>query len=149
MRWVKPLLFGILLAVVLFAATPTPVAAQQRAWAGVCVGGSDKDVATLQGLECLVANVFTVAITMIGLSGFVMFIYGSLKWMMSGSNSQGISGASKTMTYAVGGLVLALSAFIIINLLSSFTGVNLIRFFRIPTSSQQWGQPWLPMIVQP
>lgn len=122
--------------------TPTQASAQTFEWSGVCVGGSpDKntgeiDVATIQGAECLIANVFIVIITLIGLVGFVMFIVGAIKWMLSGSDTQGVKKASSTMLYSVVGLVVALSAFIIINLIADFTGVNVIRNFRIPESTR-------------
>ncbi len=112
----------------------------QSEWTGVCVGGgsedpSVKDVATIQGLECLIANVFSVAITLIGLAGFVMFIIGSFRWLASGGNSKQIETAKGSMTYAVVGLVTSLSAFIVIELLASFTGVTILRTFSIPTSN--------------
>ncbi|MBU0978701.1 MAG: pilin [Patescibacteria group bacterium] len=112
----------------------SPIYAQQRAWTGVCVGSADSDVATIQGLECLIANVFTVIITLIGVAAFVMFVVGSLTWLTAGGNSNNMEKAKKSFTYAVVGIVVALSAFIIINLIASFTGVNIIRNFSIPTS---------------
>lgn len=118
--------------------SPSPAHAQTQEWTGVCVAGSSGDVPTIQGLECLIANIFTVIITLIGLGGFVMFIIGAFLWMTAGSNPKNIDSAKKTFTYAVLGLVLALSAFIIINLIADFTGVSVIKTFRIPTSSTNW-----------
>ncbi len=108
--------------------------AQTTTWSGVCVGGINKDVATIQGLECLIANVFTVIITLIGLSAFIMLVVGAVRWLISGGNSSNIDKARSTMTYAVIGIVVALSAFIIINLIAGFTGVDVIKTFKIPTS---------------
>lgn len=119
---------------VAFLYSSSPAFAQTAAWSGVCVGGADNDVATIQGLECLIANVFTVIITLIGLAAFVMFIIGSVRWLISGGNSSNVDKARNTMTYAVMGIVIALSAFIVINLIAGFTGVETIKTFRIPTS---------------
>lgn len=123
-----------LLATYLFAALP--VQAQTRAWSGVCVGAGkgQEDVATIQGLECLIANIFTVIITIIGLAGFVMFVVGAITWMISGGDSSKLQTAKGSMTYAVIGMVVALSAFIILNLIASFTGISVITQFRIPGS---------------
>ncbi|MFZ1721062.1 MAG: hypothetical protein WAU07_01000 [Microgenomates group bacterium] len=107
----------------------------QSAWSGVCVGGEDNDVATIQGLECLIGNVFQVILTVIGLSGFVMMIIGAFKWLVSGGNAKGVESARNTITFAVVGLVVALSAFIILNLIAAFTGVNVITSFVIPEST--------------
>ena len=137
MRAFTSLVRSFLIGIIAFHLAVTPVLAQPYVWDGVCVGGTDdrlKDVATIQGLECLIANVFSVIITIIGLAGFVMLIIGSFRWMLSGSNSKGIESARQTMTYAVIGLVVALSAFILVNLLAEFTGINNLRYFRIPTS---------------
>ncbi len=117
---------------------PPQAQAQTVEWSGVCMAGSSGGVPTIQGLECLIANVFTVIITLIGLGGFVMFIIGAFLWMTAGSNPKNIDSAKKTFTYAVLGMVLALSAFIIINLIADFTGVSVIKTFRIPTSSTDW-----------
>lgn len=131
----------------IFALVASPVQAQTGEWSGVCVGSATdlgvdaSDVATLQGLECLIANIFTVIITGIGLAGFVMFIVGSIRWLVSGGNSKGIDTAKGTMTYAVVGLVVALSAYIILNLIANFTGVQIITTFSIPVSHPGQGQP--------
>lgn len=103
-------------------------------WTGVCVGGADQDVATIQGLECLIANVFMVFLTILGLAGFVMFLVGSFRWLVSGGNTKGTETARNTMTFAVIGIVLALSAFIILSLISQFIGIDELMEFRIPTS---------------
>lgn len=125
-----------LLSFAVFLSAASPAQAQTMAWSGVCVDGPDGDVATIQGLECLLANVFTVFISLIGLAGFVMFIVAAFTWMLSGSDTKGVTKAQGTMTNAVIGLVISLSAFIILNLIASFTGVSLITEFRIPDSTE-------------
>lgn len=114
--------------------------AQSNAWTGVCVdslsGNPDsKDVATIQGLECLIANVFSVIITVIGLAGFTMLIVASFRWLASGGNTKQVDTAKGTMTYAIVGLVVSLSAFMVLELIASFTGVSIIRTFSIPRSN--------------
>ena len=77
-------------------ATTHQAYAQQVEWSGVCVGtGDGSDVATIQGLECLVGNIFTIVITSIGMVAFVMFIVGSLTWLTAGTNSSNIEKAKK------------------------------------------------------
>lgn len=146
-RLKKFLSHGLLALLVLFGSAQ-PVLAQTQSWSGVCVAESLDDsgdvqygqgeVATIQGLECLIANVFTVIITVIGLAGFVMFIFGAVRYMFSGGNTQHAQTARQMMTYSVIGLVVALSAFIIINLIANFTGVSIITRFGIPTSDFQY-----------
>lgn len=120
--------------IAVFLVSALPARAQTVTWSGVCVGTTENslDVATIQGLECLIANVFTVIITIIGLAGFVMFVVGGITWMLSGGDSSKLQSAKGSMTYAVVGIVVALSAFIILNLIASFTGISIITQFRIP-----------------
>jgi hypothetical protein len=120
----------------------TPVSAQTQVWSGVCVGTADtptEDVATIQGLQCLIGNVLLIVVSLIGFAGFVMLVVGSFRYLLSGGNSKGTETAQKTMTFAVVGLVVALSSFIILNLLAAFTGVSIIKNFRIPDSNSEFG----------
>ncbi len=130
--------------------TPLAVSAQTKPWSGVCVSETDPDVATIQGLQCLLANVLSIFLTTLGLVGFVMLIVGSMRWLLSGGSSQNVDKARKTMTYALVGLVVALMSFIILRLIAQFTGVNTIMNFTIPDSSKNWGQPpvYLPTILR-
>jgi hypothetical protein len=125
---------------VLFLIIPSPVHAQTSAWSGVCVASEDPgnaayQVATIQGLQCVVANILSIAVTLIGLAGFIMLIVGAFRFLLSGGNSKGIEDGRKTLTFAFSGLILAVSAIIILNLIANFTGVKAILGFTI-TSSQ-------------
>lgn len=91
-------------------------------------------VATIQGLQCLLSNVFSVAITFIGLAAFVMLIIGSFGYLLSGGNTKGTDQARSTITFAIVGIVVALSAFIILNLVANFTGVEEVTQFEIPAA---------------
>lgn len=139
---IRPSVFLLALIFTLALFLPTPVSAQTYKWDGVCVGHTpnSESVATIQGLECLIANVFVVFIGLVGLAGFLMFVFGAFRWLLSGGESKAIQTARGAMTHAVIGLVVALSAFIIINLLAEFTGVNAIKSFRIPTSDVKWSE---------
>lgn len=121
-------LFG---ALAFFA--PAKAQAQGESWGGRCVqsfGGGDTayQVATLQGIECLVANILRTAIPIVGLATFVMLIVGSFQFLTSQGNPKEMEGAKKTISFAIFGLILALSAWLIINFLSAFTGVDLGTF---------------------
>lgn len=100
-------------------------------WGEGPTGCQYQGVATIQGIECLIANVLSVAITLIGVTGFVMMIFGAFRYLISGGNSKETESAQKTLTYAVIGLVVALSSFIILNLIVQFTGVEQILNFSI------------------
>lgn len=120
-------------------ATARPAFAQgTAAWSGVCVSGPDNDVATIQGAECLIANIFAIIITLIGMAGFAMMVIASFRYLASGGNTKHTEKSRNTFTYAVAGIVVALSAFIALRIVTDFTGINQLMEFRIPTSDQQY-----------
>lgn len=143
LKKLKSALFSFLLSLGFFVISSSAVYAQTQAWReGYCTGTDEaKDVATIQGLQCLLANILLVAMTLIGLSGFIMLIIGSLRWMILGGNQQNAQKARSTMTLAIVGLVVALSSFIILKLVSDFTGITTILDFTIPGSDKDWTQP--------
>lgn len=114
-------------------------------WSGNCIEkvdipatadaeGRTANVATIQGLGCMLANILSIGVTGIGLAGFVMFLVGSFSYLLSGGNSKTTEQARGTFTYAVIGLVVALSAIIILRIIVAFTGVQRILQFEIPSS---------------
>ncbi len=131
----KRLVAGLLLAVLLLQASLVTSYAQAREWTGVCVGGEAGDVATLQGLECLLGNILSVFFAVIGLAAFVMVVMGAMRILLSGGDSKGMDTGKKTVTLAIIGIVVALSGFILVRLLSSFLGVDLMQF-KIPRSNE-------------
>lgn len=113
--------------------------AQTKEWSEIGTGCvSDSGVATVQGIGCLLANVLSVALTVLGIVGFIMIIYAAFNMMIMGGNSQATEKSKNTITFAIIGVILALSSFIIINLISSFTGIEVIKNFSIPGSGKQW-----------
>lgn len=115
--------------------------AQTQAWStinGSCVSDG---VATIQGIGCLMANVLSVALTLLGLTGFVMIIIAAFSMLLSGGNSQAMEKSKNTLTFAIVGIILALSSFIIINLIASFTGIDIIKNLSIPNSDKDWTSP--------
>lgn len=139
MRFLSKFLSVLLITVAFLGLIPTTAHAQgTQTWTGVCVGtGNASDVATIQGAQCLLANILSIAVTAIGLAGFVMMIIGAFK-MLLGGTSKGLEEGRNTMTFAIVGLIAALSAWVIINLIASFTGVNAIKSFVIPNSDTQF-----------
>lgn len=110
--------------------------AQTQEWTeGVCV---DNGVATVQGLQCLLGNVLSVAVSFIGLAGFVMMIIGAFKYLLAGTNPKAMDEGKNTITFAVGGLIVALTAYMVLQIVSNFTGVKTILDFKVPSSNTQF-----------
>lgn len=85
----------------------------------------------LTGLQGIFSNVVSVAIGLAGIGFFVMFVIGGFSYLTAGGDTGKVEGAKKTLTYAIGGLVLIVLSFLILNLISSFTGVGGILKFQI------------------
>ena len=120
-------------------ALPLRAAAQiTKPWTGVCVreytdrAGQTYQVATIQGLQCLIGNLLMIAVAGIGLAGFVMMLVGAFTYLRSGGNSKGIEESKSTITYAIIGLVVSLSAYFVLNIISQFTGIKSILNFSFP-----------------
>ena len=90
------------------------------------------EVAKIQGLECVFANVVSIAVTLAGLAVFLMLIVGGFKYLTSGGDPKATESAQKTMTYAVIGLVVIIAAYLILRFLAVFTGIPDLLKFIIP-----------------
>lgn len=90
-----------------------------------------KPPASLTGLEGVFSKVISLAIGFGGIVFFIMFIVGGFNYLTAGGNPQAVEGAKKTLTYAIGGLVLIALSYLILRLISDFTGIQGILNFKI------------------
>ena len=121
-------------AFLLVIAPLSPAYAQQdfSALNPKCVGSSAygaQDVATIQGAECLIANILASAVTLIGIIAFVMFLVGGFRYLTSGANSKGVEAGANSISFAILGIVVALASFVILNVISNITGIKTILQF--------------------
>ncbi len=84
--------------------------------------------AQISDLEQVFSSVVSGALTLAGIAVLVMLVWGGYQFLMAGGDKEGAAKAQKTLTYAIAGLVLVLSAWIILNLLGNFLGVNFSIF---------------------
>lgn len=104
---------------------PAPVYAQST-WNSTCV--SNGDVATIQGFNCLFANIAQVVVYFAGLVFFIMFIRGGFSYMTAGGDPKKAAKATSTLTMSVIGLVGVIISFLIIRFIGNFTGVDVTNF---------------------
>ena len=86
------------------------------------------DPASIGDLETVFGNVVSVALSAAGIAALVMLIVGGFKFLSAGGDKEATKKAGQTITYAIGGLVLTLSAWIILNFLGNFLGVDFSTF---------------------
>jgi len=85
-------------------------------------------IAKITDLEQVFSSVVSGALTLAGIAALIMIVWGGYQFLMAGGDKEGATKAQKTLTYAIGGLVLVLSAWIILNLLGNFLGVDFSIF---------------------
>lgn len=84
--------------------------------------------AKLFQLEVVFGNVVRVALAFAGIVLFVLLIVGGLKYITSGGDPKAAESAQKTLTYAIGGLVLVVLSYLILLLIKTITGVDITQF---------------------
>lgn len=85
-------------------------------------------VATFKGLENIFANVVSVAVALAGIVFLVMLITGGLTLITAGSEAPKAEAAKKTITYAIYGFIFVALSFLLLQLIKSFTGVDVTQF---------------------
>jgi hypothetical protein len=103
----------------------------QSPWSdGFCVA-KGTDVATIQGIECLFANVLQVIVLLAGLAFFFMFISGGFQYLLSQGDPKKVAASGSTLTSAFLGLIGVIGSWLILRLIENFTGLTLTQF-KIP-----------------
>lgn len=80
------------------------------------------DTMSLDGVTQLIANVTNLAFTAVGVVSVIFIIIGGIQLATSTGNPSGTKKAKSTITYAIAGLILAISAAAIGNFVLSALG---------------------------
>jgi len=109
------MLLSVVAVGALFVASPTAMAidpldaaCQSNAQSAICKSRSDS-------LPGILKNIISTLIFLIGAISVLMIVIGGLRYVTSGGDSSGLTGAKNTILYAVIGLVVAISSFAIVN----------------------------------
>ena len=84
--------------------------------------------ATIKDLETIFGNVVKSALGFAGIILFVLLLVGGMKYITSGGDPKAAEGAQKTITYAIGGLIVILLSFLVLVLIKQITGVDVTQF---------------------
>ena len=93
-----------------------------------CTSGSVDCPAAFSDLTTVFSSIVGLALAGVGIAVLVMFIIGGYQYLMAGSDKDAATKARNTLTYAIIGFILAVSAWIILSLLGSFLGVDFSNF---------------------
>lgn len=86
------------------------------------------DVPTLSQLEVTFSNAVRALLALGGIALFIYLVIGGFKYLTSGGDPKAVEEAKKTLTYAIGGMLLIAGAFLILKLIETFTGAKVTEF---------------------
>jgi len=114
-----------------FQLVPQAYAADK--WIGECVGqnvsGVDAtDVASIQGVFCLIKNVLTPLPALLALVAVGMIIIAGIRLMTAGADPKAVASAWSMFTWAVIGLILLAGIWLVLVLIENFTGAKVTQF---------------------
>lgn len=117
-----------------FVILPTPAHAQFKDWGGCTetitdASGNTAQIATLRCLPVVFGNVVYAGLIFVGTVAAFLLIYAGIRFVTSGGDQKKVAQARQIITYALIGLVLVLSSFLIIALVSYTTGAECVRTF--------------------
>ena len=93
---------------------------------------SPEGVATIKGIECVFSNLISPVPALLALAAVAMIIFAGIRLLTAGADPKAIAAAWSTFTWAVIGLILLSVAWLILVLISKFTGAD-VTTFTIPT----------------
>ncbi len=86
------------------------------------------DPPTLQNLEDVFANVIKIVLGIAGITFFILLLSSGFKFITSGGDPKALEGAKKTLTYAIGGLIVIILSYLILLLIKDITGIDVTIF---------------------
>src|SRR3989344_4074151 len=89
---------------------------------------NENGVATLQGLEGVFQSVITAVLGLAAIALFLMLIAGGFKYITSGGDPKATASARNALTYAIVGMVILASAYLILRFIGVFTGAPVENF---------------------
>ena len=95
---------------------------------GAC--NSASGIATIENLGCVFQSIVKSFLGFAGIILFILLVVGGFKYITSAGDPKSLEGAQKTLTYAIGGLIVVLISFLILVLITEITGVD-VREFKI------------------
>lgn len=90
---------------------------------------SPSGVPTLNCASLLFQNVISAALIFVGIVALFFIMYGGIKYILARGDAKQAQAARGILTYAVIGVIIVVSAFFIVNLISQITGLSCINKF--------------------
>ena len=88
----------------------------------------NQGAATLGCFEPIFANVVRALTALLGVALFIMVIIGGYGFLFSGGDQKKLEKAKGTLTAAVAGVIIIIAAYLILQTIHLFTGVDVTQF---------------------
>jgi hypothetical protein len=116
----------------------SPVYAADNSWTGACIGDANigtvnagvnaSDVATIQGITCLIQNILKPVPSLIALAAVFIIILAGTRIISAGSDPKALAAAWASFTWAIIGLILLSAVWIVLIIIKNITGVDITNF---------------------
>ncbi len=104
-----------------YAADDPPATCKSDPKLGACPAG-------IADLQAMVSRIISFIVPFAFIAVTLMLVWAGIKFITSGGDAKAISSASHMVTWALLGVLFLIIAWLIIRLISSFTGVDLLNF---------------------
>ena len=84
--------------------------------------------AHIVNLDAVIGSIVASLIGLVGIVFLIQLVISGYSYISAGGNKEALVKASHSFTYAFIGLVLALAAWIIVSMVGTFLGVNVMNF---------------------
>lgn len=88
--------------------------------------------AKIEDLAFIISRILNIVVRLAGIAAFIMIIVGGFQYLTAGGNPEKTQAASRTITYAIFGLIAVIAAWFILLFIEKFTGINLTTNIIIP-----------------
>jgi hypothetical protein len=95
--------------------------------------------AQLSELTVVFANVAATVSTLAGFAVLIMLIRGGISYITAQGDPKALATARSTITWAIVGFIVILSAYLVISLIVGFVGIPGVGKFCLPTADQDAG----------
>jgi len=90
-----------------------------------------EDVMTFKCIAPLIQNILSALLSFIGVGFFIMLLIGGVNYLFAGGDQKKLEKAKGTLTAAIIGLIIIAVSYLILMLISEFTGVSDVLQFNL------------------
>lgn len=87
--------------------------------------------AGLTQIEDMVGRVISLVVALAFVVLVVMLVWAGIRYLTSGGNAKAVQSASMTLTWALLGMLFLVIAWLLLQLIASFTGIDALKVFDI------------------